>query len=66
MKTIIDFAFIATPLTFAGLALLFVGRRHIYRQMDQIAEAAKVRSSTRSRRGADGCSCGNPTTLHLE
>jgi hypothetical protein len=49
MKTIIDSAVIAAPLTFAALALLFFGRRHIYRQMDQIAEAAKARSSTRSR-----------------
>ena len=66
MKTIIDFATVAAPLTFAALALLFFGRRHIYRQMDQVVEAAKARSSTRSRRGADGCSCDNPATLHLE
>ena len=66
MTTFIDSAVIAVPLTFAALALLFFGRRHIYRPMDQVAEAAKARSSTRSRRGAGGCSCDNPATLHLE
>jgi hypothetical protein len=63
MKTLIDSAVSAAPLTFAALALLFFGRRHIYRQMDQVAEEAKARSSTRSRRGADGCSSGILTAL---
>jgi hypothetical protein len=68
MKTItfLDFAVIAAPLTLAALALLFFGRRHIYRQMDDIAEAAKARSSTRScpQNGAEACSCDSPATPH--
>ncbi|HET7239393.1 MAG TPA: hypothetical protein VFI76_10210 [Terrimicrobiaceae bacterium] len=59
--TILDFAVIAAPLTLAALALLFFGRRHIYRQMDDIAEAAKARSA---RNRADDCSCNLPATLH--
>jgi hypothetical protein len=66
MNTILDFAVIAGPLTLAGLAVLFFGRRHIYRQMDQIAEAAKARSSTRSRHGTNTCSCDDPATFHWE
>ena len=36
------FAAIAAPLTLAALALLFFGRRHIYRQMDDIAATANA------------------------
>jgi hypothetical protein len=62
----LDFAVIAAPLTLAALALLFFGRRHIYRQMDDIAATANTRSSTRPdlRNHADDCSCSSPATLH--
>jgi hypothetical protein len=64
--TILEFAVIAAPLTVAALALLFFGRRHIYRQMDEIAVAAKARLSKRPGAGnrADDCSCNSPATLH--
>jgi hypothetical protein len=41
--TMLDFAVIAAPLTLAALALLFFGRRNIYRQMDNIPAAANAR-----------------------
>jgi hypothetical protein len=49
METILALAILLAPLTLAAQALLFFGSRHIHRQMDDIAEAAKVRSSTRPR-----------------
>ena len=57
----LDFAVIAAPLTLAALALLFFGRRHIYRQMDDIAAAANARRDLRNH--ADKCSCNSPATL---
>lgn len=42
MNTFLEFALIAVPSTAAVAALLFFGRRHIHRQMDDIAEAAKA------------------------
>ena len=62
--TILDFAVIAAPLTLAALALLFFGRRHIYRQMDDIAAAANALSSAPSnlRNRADDCSCTSLAT----
>jgi len=60
--TMPDFAVIAAPLTLAALALLFCGRRHIYRQMDDIAAAANTRSSARTdlRNRADECPVIHP------
>ena len=46
METILVLAILLAPLTLAVLALLFFGSRHIHRQMDDIVESAKVRSST--------------------
>lgn len=41
MTTILEFAIIAIPLTAVVAAMLCFGRKHIHRQMDEIAEAAK-------------------------
>jgi hypothetical protein len=49
METVLALAVIIALLTLTIAAVLFLGRRHIYRQMDDIAEVAKVRSSSRSR-----------------
>jgi hypothetical protein len=46
METILVLAILLAPLTLAALALLFFDSRHIHRQMDDIGESAKVRSST--------------------
>jgi hypothetical protein len=61
MTTILDFAFVAVPLTLAVLALLVLGRRHIHGQMAQIAVAAKARAAARSEQTVHFPISGSPT-----
>lgn len=42
MTTLLEFAVIAIPLTAVVGAILFFGRKRIHRQMEEIAEAAKL------------------------
>ncbi len=42
MNMFLEAIVIALPLTAAAVALLFLTRRHVFRQMDEIVDAAKA------------------------
>jgi hypothetical protein len=72
MTTILDFAFVAVPLTLAVLALLVLGRRHIHGEMERIAETAEARTAAHSQRAvasnsAQACEAPVPLDdLHMQ
>ena len=65
MTTTLDFAVIAVPITFAAVALLVLGRRHIHGQMEQIAKEAQARAAARSRREVGACEAEIPLEVPL-